>query len=102
MTPPPDDEPQNPWLQLARMRTERGDAYRKMDALRKGLIQYEHTLTAVEAERDEVRAVLREVQWSGSCQGEYDVFCPICYGRKETTGHAEDCALGRVLEGRDE
>jgi len=55
MTPPP-DVPKNVWLQLVQVREERDDAYAKLNALRRGLVQYEHTLTAVEAERDEVRA----------------------------------------------
>jgi hypothetical protein len=75
MTPQPDDEPHNPWSQLARMRSERDALAARCGALRRQL---------------------EAVQWDKAG------YCPICFPGEAPYRHTEDCALGRALEGRDE
>ena len=50
-------------------------------------------LEAAERERDEVRAALRAVEWSGSDQ---ENCCPCC-GNWKSEGHVDDCLVGNAL-----
>jgi len=94
---------------------ERDEAQAKLAALGRGLVQYEHTLAAVEAERDraiqcltdisrergELVLLLRELEWRGATSLTYPSTllpsCPSC-GRTRAHRHREDCRLRAALE----
>lgn len=52
-------------------------------------------LAALLTEAEEMREVLREVEWSG---GESSGECPLC-GWYRAHGHAPDCRLARLIGG---
>lgn len=49
-------------------------------------------------ERDEARAVLRELEWMDLGDVEHIPQCPVCRYHKPT-GHAPDCKLAALLKG---
>ncbi len=52
------------------------------------------------AEREDLLALLREVEWvPGSGRDESYLCCPACGGVKEDDGHAPDCRLAAFLRG---
>jgi len=46
---------------------------------------------------EQLRSLLREVEWQNYGEAYYQPFCPICHGLPET-GHATDCRLAAALE----
>jgi hypothetical protein len=53
---------------------------------------------------DDLRALLREVEWAGCCWDEIGracdltwPFCPVCH-EQQPSGHAPDCKLKAALE----
>jgi hypothetical protein len=55
----------------------------------------------LEQQRDEARALLREVEWAGDvCGHDTQLLCPAC-GRSQQPGHAPECRLDAALDGRD-
>ena len=98
-----------------RLQRERDDARAKLETLGRGLVQYEHSLAAVEAHRDraiacltdisrergELVLLLRELEWRGATSLTYPSTllpsCPSC-GRTRAHRHREDCRLRAALE----
>jgi len=56
-------------------------------------------------QRDEARALLREVEWAlvrdCTTHQKWEQCCPVCHGC-QMTGHNPDCRLHAALEGRDD
>ena len=81
MTPQPDDEPMNPWLQLARMRDEVTRLTRECADARMQVTNLRQQLLAV--------------QW------DHAGYCPVCFPGEAPYQHSETCALRAALEGHD-
>lgn len=61
-------------------------------------------LEALTKERDELRELLKSLEWTYDANG-YDDYCQVCGGFDSLDGHRPDCdlkaALGAPAEGRD-
>lgn len=67
---------------------------------------------ALLAEREEMLALLREIQWADNSGGEYTPECPCCAGTnpdrpvrysstgRRGTGHMSDCRLAAFIGGK--
>ena len=74
---------------------------------------YQQAVPALLAEREELIALLRKVEWADNSDGEYDQACPCCARRLANNGckcehcvaafgmgsHAADCELAAFLKG---
>jgi hypothetical protein len=93
------------------LEAERDEALQQRDEA----VQHAHDMEADMAETrlradlefTRLRALLREVEWGASCQGDEDL-CHVCQGMRPDKnpgpfrhrGHAPDCRLKAALEGQ--
>lgn len=64
-------------------------------ALCPGVDASEH-LSRLLSAAQEMREVLRELEWRSSWNG---TVCPVCKGTREHDGHRPDCRLARLIGG---